>query len=169
VPTNIFGISEMVYPYGTNTKGLVRINEVTKEVTYAKPAYYAMQTLTSVFDNTLEAVPGYGGNGFNRTSPQSPLSAYGFKHKNTGRQVAAIWEYGAQGRMPSDDTTRKPVTVTLPGGDFADPVYVDVRTGEVFDIPTGNWSKSGSTYTFTGLPVGESPVLIADRSLIRLA
>ncbi len=169
VPTNIFGISDMVYPYGTNTKGLVRINEATKEVTYAKPAYYAMQTLTSIFDNTLEAIPGYGGTAFNQTSPQSPLSAYGFKHKTTGRQVAAIWEYGPQSKMPSDDTVRKPVTVALPGGDFTDPVYVDVRTGEVHDIPSGNWSKSGSTYTFTGLPVGDSPVLIADRSLVRLA
>ncbi len=169
VPTNIFGISDMVYPYGTNTKGLVRINETTKQVTYAKPAYYAMQTLTSVFDDTLEAIAGYGGSGFNRTSPPSALAAYGFRHKTTGRQVAAVWEYGPQGKIPADGTARKPVTVTLPDGDFADPVYVDVRTGEVYDIPDGNWSRSGTAYTFTALPVGESPVLIADRSLLTLS
>ncbi len=36
--------------------------------------------------------------------------------------------------------------------------------------PDGNWSRPGiETYAFTALPVGESPVLIADRSLIALS
>jgi hypothetical protein len=43
---------------------------------------------------------------------------------------------------------------------------VDLRNGEVYEIPEKNWSRKGSAYTFKDIPVYDSPVLIADKSLI---
>lgn len=169
IPTSVFGLSDMKYPYGVNTKGLVRFNSETRDVTYAKPAYYTVQHLTSVFDNTLAAIPGYGGSEYNTISPAAPLAAYGFRDTGTNRQIAAVWRYGTQDQVPTDAVTRQAATLTFPNGDFADPVYVDTRTGEVYDIPDANWSRSGTTYTFTAIPVGDWPILVADRSLIDLA
>jgi hypothetical protein len=47
-----------------------------------------------------------------------------------------------------------------------DPVWVDLRTGEVYEIPEKNWSRKGLVYTFKDIPVYDSPVLIADKSLV---
>ena len=45
-------------------------------------------------------------------------------------------------------------------------MWVDIITGGVYEIPAGQWSRTGSTYTFKGIPVYDAPILIADRSLI---
>jgi hypothetical protein len=39
----------------------------------------------------------------------------------------------------------------------------------VYEIPATQWSRAGDTYTFKGIPVYDAPILIADRSLIRIA
>lgn len=68
------------------------------------------------------------------------------------------------GDIPSDSNTRTAVDFTFTNVRFDRPVYVDVRTGTVFEIPESAYSAQGNTYTFTSVPCYDSPVLIADLS-----
>lgn len=160
ISTSVFGISDMHYPWGkTNTKGLLQTN-TDKSIRYAKPSYYAVQTVASIFDSTVKPLPGYRWS----ATPAASLNVQAFAHRNTGRQIVGVWSGATK---PSESTARTATDLTFTAGDFRDPVYVDVRTGAVHDIPAANWSVRESTYTFKDIPVYDSPVLIADRSTVK--
>ncbi|ANB10603.1 hypothetical protein SAM40697_6650 [Streptomyces ambofaciens] len=160
ISTSVFGISDMHYPWGkTNTKGLLQTN-TDKSIRYAKPSYYAVQTVASVFDSTVKPLPGYRWS----AAPSTSLNVQGFANRTTGRQIVGVWTGATK---PSESTAYTSTDLTLTAGDFRDPVYVDVRTGAVHDIPAANWTVKGNTYTFKDIPVYDSPVLIADRSTIK--
>ncbi|MFF3348940.1 hypothetical protein [Streptomyces sp. NPDC002779] len=158
ISTSVFSISDLHYPSKINSKGLLQTN-TDKSIRYAKPSYYAVQTVASVLAGT-KPLPGYRWS----TTPDTPLTVQAFAKRDTGRQIVSVWSGTAK---PSESTARTATDLTFTGGDFADPVYVDVRTGAVHDIPAANWSAQGSTYTFKDIPVYDSPVLIADRSVIK--
>lgn len=42
------------------------------------------------------------------------------------------------------------------------PVWVDLRVGEIYQIPNENWEKNGDISSFINLPVYDSVVLVAD-------
>lgn len=158
ISTSVFNISDLHYPSKINSKGLLQTN-TDKSIRYAKPSYYAVQTVASLIDGTVKPLPGYAWS----ATPATPLTVQAFAKRDTGRQIVGVWS--ANGK-PSEDNTRSSTDLTFTGGNFQDPVYVDVRTGAVNDIPAANWSVKGSTYTFKNIPVYDSPVLIADRSVI---
>ena len=58
--------------------------------------------------------------------------------------------------------------VVIADANFEDPVYVDIISGNIYDIPESAVEKKGGTFTFKNIPVYDSPVLIADKSLIPL-
>ncbi|MFD6419236.1 hypothetical protein [Streptomyces sp. NPDC060194] len=160
ITTSAFSLSDLHYPSKVNSKGLLQTN-TDKTIRYAKPSYYGVQALASVIDNSLQAKP----QSTFTTDSSTALTVQRFAKRDTGRQVVGVWNGTGK---PNESTARTPVRLTLPEGDFADPVYVDLRTGAVFDIPAADWSVSGGTYTFRNVPVYDSPVLIADRSTVRL-
>jgi hypothetical protein len=69
--------------------------------------------------------------------------------------------------VDANDVSLQEIMVT--NGSFDRPVWVDIITGGVYEIPADQLSRTGSTYTFNGIPVYDAPILIADRSLIRIA
>ncbi|MEW1584435.1 hypothetical protein AB0283_03150 [Micromonospora vinacea] len=160
ISTSVFSIADLNYPSKVNSKGLVRTG-TDKKVRYAKPSYYAIQSAAALIDDTMTPITGYGVT----DDTTKALAVQAFRKAGTGRQSVALWFSGA---TPGDDNTRTPVTLTVSAGSFADPVYVDPRTGAVFDIPAGNWSVSGTSYTFRDVPLYDSPILIADRSVVGL-
>ncbi|WP_146073704.1 LamG domain-containing protein [Amycolatopsis sp. CA-126428] len=159
VSTSLFTISDALY-FGNqhNTKGLLQTN-TDKTIRYAKPSYYAVQSLTSTVDATLHPIANFRYSDTTSTS----VNVQAFAKQGTGKQAVALW---FQDAVPGNDNTRTPVTMTFAAGDFTDPVYVDLRTGAIHDIPDAAWSRNGTSYTFTGVPVYDSPVLIIDRSLV---
>lgn len=160
IPTSIFAIMDMHYPDEINRKGLLHSNAEQK-VEYAKPAYYAVQNLSSVFDSQLTRIHNYPYTVKNKQS----MSLFGYENKSTGNQVVSFW---LDGDTPSDKNEKVASDFTFPNGNFEDPVYVDLRTGKVYDIPEENYENSGSHYSFMDIPIYDSPVLIADRSTLVL-
>lgn len=49
-----------------------------------------------------------------------------------------------------------------------EPVYVDILSGNVYKIPDSNWSKNDKKLTISKLPVYDAPIVIADKSIIKL-
>ena len=158
IESSYFAIMDMNYPDEINRKGLLHATEDQK-VGHIKPAYYAVQHLTSVFDNTLERIPNYA---FEAENSES-MSLFAWQNKYTKNQVITMW---FDGKIPSDSNEMTEIDFIFYVGDFEHPVYVDLRTGEVFEIPKKQWSKSGSVYEFRNIPVYDSPVLITDKSNI---
>ena len=59
-------------------------------------------------------------------------------------------------------------TTTIENGKFNNPVWVDLLTGHVYEIPKSDWRKSGGSYTFKQIPLYDSPILLADKSMLKL-
>lgn len=159
--SSCFAIVDMKYPDEMNRKGLLRARE-DRTVEYAKPAYYAVQHLTAVFDHRLVRLRDFAADG---AAPGKPLSAYAYRHQPSNRSVVTIWFNGG---VPADDNTKTAVDFTFRNTSFAQPVYVDLRTGRVHEIPRERWSSAEGGVTFRQVPVYDSPILIADRATLPL-
>lgn len=143
-----------------NTKGLIKSNP-DNSVAYLKPSYSAYQNITSIFDHALSRVHNYP---YTQSSTQS-LSIYGYRSENFDRQLVAIW---SDKDIPNNSIAKTGIDFQFPEGNFNDPVYVDMRTGKVYDIPQKNWTKNGTHYSFKNIPIYDSPILISDKNLIKL-
>ena len=163
IATNLFTISDIHYTagdamVGVNTKGLLQTNP-DKTIKRPKLSYKAAQHVFSLFDDQFETLV--------QTKPtvsQETLIAFAYRHKKSGNSLVTLWNGEAR---PADEYAPKPTTITVEG-QFSQPVFVDLITGNVYEIPKENWTKSGSTYTFTNMPVPDYPVLIADKSTLTI-
>ncbi|MEM9675008.1 MAG: hypothetical protein ACFB15_18140 [Cyclobacteriaceae bacterium] len=160
IETSYFSIVDLNYPDEINRKGTLE-SDTTKKVVKAKPVYYALQHLAAIFDNTLARVPNYP----YTTSADSSLSLFTYQHQATGQQVITLW---LDGHVPSDSEEYQTIDLSVSAGHFNEVVWVDLRTGEVFEIPDSAIQRTGTHYTFTDIPIYDSPILIADKSLIPL-
>lgn len=178
IECSIFGIIEMAYTNGPinklNYKGIIK-SDSTKKVIRPKTAYYALQHVTSVFDNSLERIKGLAfthniedaqPNEAKYTySTDRSLAVYGYRNKKSGRQLFTIW---MDEHIPGDDNKVKLQTFSFTNAEFEAPVLVDIITGGVYEIPAANWSKKGNIITFKSIPVYDAPILIADKSLVSI-
>jgi hypothetical protein len=176
IECSIFGIIDMAYTSGPvkklNHKGIIK-SDASKKVIRPKMAYYAIQNVTAIFDNSLERITGlqqtYNIAGakpdefrYSQTTDRS-LAVYGFQHKVTRKQGYAVW---MDESTPTDSNKTKLQTFSFTNGNFEAPVLVDIITGGIYEIPASNWSKKGGVYTFKEIPVYDAPILIADKSLV---
>lgn len=178
IECSVFSIIEMQYTGNgpinrKNTKGIIESN-ADKKAVRPKIAYYAVQHVTSIFDCTLERIKSVehthniasaGSYSKYSLSTDRSVSVYGYRHKETQKQLFTIWMDEA---IPRDDNKIKIVEFTIANGNFDTPVFVDIITGGVYEIPTEQWSKQRDTYLFKKIPIYDSPVLLADKSLIPL-
>ncbi len=167
IPSLYFTIADIIYTHdGTrpldentrNSKGLLEA-KFNREIVKRKQAYYAYQHITAIFDHTLERIPHYA----YTTTSDSSLAIFGYRKKHFDHHIITIWQDGA---IPNNSMDLAPEDFQFDHANMEDPVYVELRTGKVYAIPSSHWKKNGSSYSFTGIPVYDSPILIADRSLI---
>jgi hypothetical protein len=161
IPSSYFSIMDMKYPDEMNRKGLLHSRE-DQMVDHAKAAYYACQNLAAIFDHTLERIQRYG----YQCNCRQSLSVFAYESRYSRRQVVTIWLDGA---TPSDSNEKTPVNFRFAAGDFDKPVYVDLREGKVYAIGEPHWDRDGTVYEFRRVPCYDSPILIADKSVIPMA
>lgn len=160
IPSSYFAITDMKYPDEMNMKGLLKSRD-NQTVEYAKPAYYALQNLAAIFDDTLRRIPQYAYS----ADTSNSLSVFAYQGKSSLAEVVTIWR---DDEIPSDNNEKIEVDFAFSNGFFVRPVYVDLREGKVWKIPRANFSSDGTTYRFTDIPCYDSPILIANRSNIVL-
>ncbi len=161
IATNLFTISDIHYAagdhmVGVNTKGLLKTNP-DKTIERPKLAYRAAQHVFSLFDDRW--VP------LTENQPavnHEQMAAFGYRHRSGGATLVTLWCNDAR---PADTYAPKMTTVKVTGS-FTRPVFVDLISGTVYEIPRKHWQKTGARHTFTGVPVADYPVLIADRSSV---
>ncbi len=158
IATNLFTISDMHYAAGDhmtgiNTKGLLKTNP-DKTIERPKLAYKAAQHVFSLFDNQLELLTAN-----KPTTDQEKVEVFGYRHKINKGFLVTLWSSDAK---PEDTYKPRLATITVTGM-FKQPVFVDLISGIVYEIPKGQWKKSGGMSTFSNIPVPDYPVAIAEK------
>ena len=156
IETSVFTIIDINYNPVINTKGLI-LSDTTKAAIRPKVAYYAVQNLTAVFDDEMRLCPDVK---FTHNFTES-LSLYAYKHEKTN--LITLWN---DSKIPSNDFSTKHVNLTAEGCTFKKPVWVDLMTGKIYEIPSAQWKNRSGSCTFSGLPVYDSPVLICEKDFI---
>jgi len=157
IPSSVFTMIDLQYTFMLQSFGLVRSNTL-KEFVYRRPSYYAMQNVYAIFDDDM--------------LPQKHLTV-----KIAGRDVACnlfkrlgqSWRfYWFCGERPSSDLSFAPVDLDIPEK-LERPLWVDMITGRVFEIPGSSivWKKDGMT--LRGVPMWDSPVAVVSRRAVTLA
>lgn len=125
-----------------------------------KLAYYAVQNVVSVFDNTLARIPDFPCEVHSAKS----MACFAMRNTKTGHPLLVLWDKSA---VPSNDNTTVPATLRVPNGSFTEPVWVDTITGGIHQIPAEKMATDGEKLIFKDLPAYDAPVLIADKSQVR--
>lgn len=178
IECSVFSIIDMNYAGNgpirrKNTKGIIE-SASDNQAVRPKIAYYAIQHVTAIFDHALERIktlkpthtlPSTGSRPLYKINTDRSVSVYGYQHKETHKQLYAMWVDDA---IPAENYDMKRIDFVITNGKFEHPVLVDIMTGGIYDIPAEQWSQEGETYRFANIPVYDSPIVIADKSFIRL-
>lgn len=196
--SSVYSICDLQYggphsPYAyQNRKGILRAN-AARQVCQVKKAYYAVQNVVSVFDDSLALVK----DGRRVTTVDRCVSLYEYV-KHGKHPLFTFWDHGPirmrrsitgveveipdprlatdedgftvlegeRGGIPSDDFTTHPGSFEWSGAPFADPVWVDFFTGAVYAFPAKNQIRHSRGVTFVRVPVYDSPCALAERAAI---
>jgi hypothetical protein len=179
IETSVFGLAEMNYSAGPitrrNFKGILKV-DADNRVVRPKSAYYAIQHVTSIFDDTLERIrtleelhtlesAGPTTNAF-RHSTDRNVAVFGYRHKKTGKHAYTLW---LAENIPADSNVPNINEVGLVGGVIDNPVWVDIISGAVHEIPASQITRKGKITRYAGIPLYDAPVVLADKSLIQIA
>ena len=156
IPSSVFTMIDLQYTFMLQSFGLIRSNTL-KEFVYRRPSYYAMQNVYSIFDDDM--------------LPQKHLTV-----KIAGRDVACNlfsrlgqrWRfYWFCGERPSSDLSFTPVDLDIPEK-LECPVWIDMITGRVFEIPAEKVTHRNGKTALTDIPIWDSPVAITERKTVPL-
>ncbi|MFA5192485.1 MAG: beta-galactosidase [Verrucomicrobiia bacterium] len=141
-----------------NRKGLLRAT-ADKKVEKIKLAYYAVQNTVAVFDNTLERVkqPAVG------VMYDKGTASFAYRNKKTGQALVAIWDNSG---VPDDAFATRPAHVVVKNLTIKEPVWVDLISGRVYEIPADRIVKAAGFTIFKDIPLYDAPVLIAEKGLV---
>ena len=212
VGSSVYSICDLQYapPYAPytylNRKGILRTN-AKHEVFEIKKAYYAVQNVVSLFDDSIVLAKEPKVSTFDRC-----LSLYEYV-KDGRHTLFTFWDHGMIGikrsqRMiddgtgvkrptqffesakiysleystdkygywkpelsprsgvPSDDFTTRPAVFEWQGAPLKDPVWVDLFTGAVYEIPAKNQIVHSCGVSLVRIPVYDSPCVVTERAAL---
>jgi len=166
VDSTVFTAADLDYRTTSFHNGLVRYGLIKTagategfRVLKVKMAYYAVQNVVSVFNDAVELIPDFPC----RVTCTKSTAVFGHRVKQGGQQIVVFWD---KSEVPGNANDTVPATLEIPGGQFKHPVWVDIVTGNVYEIPAGKISVRGDAVTFTGIPIYDAPAFITDRDAV---
>ena len=161
----------------SNRKGYLRTN-ASNEIVRIKRAYYAVQNTVSVFNSDLTRVEASALVIRDRT-----VSRYEYRTKG-GSPLFVFWTHGpVEFKDKGTWSTEPPVTIVrgVPPGDsfetrgcafewggakLEDPVWVDLMTGWVYEVPDDRQVVHSCGIDFVEIPVYDSPCVLTERKAL---
>lgn len=166
VDSTVFTAADLDYRTTSFHNGLVRYGLIKTtgategfRVLKVKMAYYAVQNVVSVFNDSVKLIPDYPC----KVTCMQPMAVYGHKVKNSGQQIVVFWD---KSKVPGNSNDTVSAALKITGGHFKNPVWIDIITGNVYKIPTEKVSIEDDSVTFTEIPVYDAPVIITDRDAV---
>lgn len=167
--TSVFHICDLDYRTSGFHDGLLRYGLVKTtgqrhgfRVLKVKKAYYAVQNAVSVFNDSLESLA-------HKTSsvvkaPGKPV-VYDWRDRASGIPVTVFWK---SEKAPTDSNELDEAELTVSAKPFESPVWVDLVTGNAYELPASRVKRSGEKTVYS-VPIYDSPVFITERKLLDLA
>ena len=131
------------------------------KVLKVKMAYYGVQNVVSVFNDSVELIPDYA---CEVTCPKT-VAVFGHRVKANGQQILVFWDKSG---APQDTNDIVPATFQIKRGVFQDPVWVDILTGNVYQLPAAQVVVEGDRVTLKDIPVYDAPAFITDKAVLRI-
>lgn len=159
IESSVFTITDLSYSKDFISRyGLIKTNP-DNSIIKVKSAYYMVQNVVSVFNGALERRPDYS----LTAACEKELTWYAFRDKQTGLDVVALWD-GTE--IPSNGSDLLTAQITVKDGHFKEPVWVDLITGNVYEIPAERMISDGATVAFKEIPVYDGPAALTSKSLV---
>lgn len=166
VPSSVFTICDYFHPgRGIGSYGLLRADS-NRDVIGVKQAFWAVRNVVTVFDSELVRVPR------RVSSPERTLWLHEYARR--GHPLFVFWTCGGYEetpkgwkmvyRRPSDCNATRPAVIEHPDAPMKEPVWVDLRTGAVHEVPRENVLRRAGGTTYVGIPVYDSPCLLTERA-----
>lgn len=166
VDSTVFTAADLDYRTTSFHNGLVRYGLIKTagategfRVLKVKLAYYTVQNVVSVFNDAVELIPDY----HCEVTCAKSCAVFGHKIKQSGQQIVVFWD---NSNVPDISNNTAPATITIRGGRFQHPVWIDVITGNVYEIPPQKITVEGETVTFKEIPVYDAPTFITSRNAV---
>ena len=152
-----------------NRKGYLRTN-ASNDVIRVKRVYYAVQNAVSIFNANVERV---------RENPQAQcrdrtVSLYEYRTRG-GSPVLVFWEHGAKDsyasepdprKCPNESVETRSIPIEWAGRQLRDPVWIDLITGWVYEVPADQQLVHPCGIDFVEIPVYDSPCVMTERCAI---
>ncbi len=162
IPCNVFTMIDLQYTFMLQSFGMLRSNTL-KEVIYRRPSYFAMQNVFSYLDD--EALPHSvcTNTGFSVTMRADPRDTAErrltcARFTRFGKPVRFYWYSDSS---PSNLLEFDRITIRVPG-ELRRPLWVEMITGRIFEFDGANVRHENGMTVLTGVPMWDSPVMIAD-------
>lgn len=163
---SIFCIMDMTYLYKVGTPdqykfynrfGLIRCDS-TKRVEKIKMSFYGVQNVISAFDQPIVRIK----DAKCSVKAKNDITSYVYKNTKTNNKMIVVWD-GTN--IPADTYKTQDATLSIENSGLKNPVWADLLSGRIYQIPAKSWKKSGNTDTFE-IPVYDSPILIVDKETL---
>jgi hypothetical protein len=141
-----------------NRKGLLHAT-ADKKVDKIKLAYYSVQNCVALFDDTLERVKDHGVS----VTYDKGTACFVYRNKATQQNLIVMWDNSG---TPDDLFVTRPAQVEVKEISFKEPVWVDLVSGRIYEIPSERITKVGASILFKDIPLYDAPILIAERSWV---
>ena len=165
-----------------NRKGYLRLNP-SNDVIQVKRAFYAMQNVVGIFNHDLRRIAERAITTTDRTlalyeyrtSKNLPLFVFWnrgpVKMKYVGRKVMTEEEIEAEVALdmdfaPGDSFETCARTFAWRGAPLEEPVWVDLMTGWVYELPADRQLQHSCGIDFVRIPAYDSPCVLTERRAI---
>jgi len=161
--TNVFTLSDLYYAggdhlHGYNSKGLLKANP-DKTIERPKISYFAVQNTMGLFDHSIERIKDYQF----EANTDHEISSFAYHSTQNEGNIVVAW---FSDDRPSESLETTAIDFTFEGISFTDPVYVNLITGKIYQIPEVQWEQEESKIFVKELPLYDAPVLIAEKAII---
>ena len=162
IDSSVFTISDLSYHKDFISRyGLLKTNP-DNSIIKVKDAYYTVQNVVSFFNAALTRIPDYP---LTIAGTDKELIWFAFRDRESGLDAVTIWD-GTE--VPSNASDIELVDLEIADGSFETPVWIDIVTGNVYEIPAEQMARDGKIVRFMNIPVYDGPGVLTDRSLLTI-
>ena len=159
IESTVFTISDLAYHKNFISRyGLLKTNP-DNSLSKVKTAFYVVNNVVSVFNDSVAV------NNDCRFEIEAAddITRFAFKDKKTGYDLITFWD-GSD--LPENTCELGSATVKVEKLKMDKPVWIDMLTSRIYEIPAANISKEGPITVIKDVPYMDSPVALTDLSLL---